>query len=425
MFSTVTLSNGVRLVLETIPFVRSISCGIWVSNGSRNEDITTNGISHFIEHMLFKGTENRTARDIADEMDSIGGQINAFTSKEYTCYYTRTLENHFDIAIDILADMFFNSKFEESEIKKERGVIIEEINMYEDTPEDLVHDILQFNAFKDDSLGYPILGTQVGINTFTTKTFKNYFDANYHQDNTVIAIAGNFEAEDIVKKIESYFGKFKRKNNYVTPVFSTKFRKCLVQKEKEIEQVHICLGLPSIKLGSEQSYELALLNTIFGGGMSSRLFQKIREENGLSYSVYSYNSSYVDTGIFSIYAALNASQTNQVISLILGEIKRMFTEKISESELSRTKEQLKSNYLLSLESSSNRMNSIGRSTVLLNRILSPDELIEKINAVTLKGFYNLAEEMFDLDKLCFSAVGNIKGLDFQEMITNGKKVFNL
>ncbi len=420
MFKTVTLSNGLQVVLETIPFIHSVSFGIWVKNGSRNEDTSTNGISHFIEHMLFKGTETRTAKDIADEMDQIGGQLNAFTSKEYTCYYVRALDTHFDIAIDILSDMFFCSKFDDGEIIKERNVIIEEINMYEDTPEELVHDILQAQVWNGDSLAYSVLGTVDSISQFDNVSFREYYGANYHQQNTVIAVAGNFDEDSVIRKLEAYFGGFKRDGDYKKSAFATVYTPGVVTKEKDIEQVHICMGLPSISVGSDESYSLAAINTIFGGGMSSRLFQNIREENGLAYSVYSYNSSYADTGLFSIYAALNRAQAQQVVGLIIAEIKRLFTDKITPDGLARAKEQLKSNYLLSLESSSNRMNSLGRSQLMLGRILSPEELIQKIDRINTDNVYALVEKIFNLNALSLAAVGNVGGLDFRGMIADAK-----
>ncbi len=420
MFNTITLENGLRIVTETVPFVRSIAFGIWVKNGSRNESIEQNGISHFIEHMFFKGTTSRLASDIASEIDSIGGQINAFTAKEYTCYYTLTLDTHFDTALDILADMFFNSKFDEKDIKKELNVIIEEINMYEDSPEELVHDLLQSNVWKNDSLGYPILGEEKIISSFNKKIFKNYYNTNYHPQNTVIAIAGNFESDDMIKKIEKYFGDFSRSIDLPNNKYKTVYTPSIVTKEKEIEQIHMAIGFPSIPIGSENAYDLAIFNTIFGSGMSSRLFQKIREDEGLAYSVYSYASSYIDMGLFTIYAGLNPSQSEKVINIISREIKNIFTDKITESQLIKTKEQLKSNYLLSLESSSSRMNSIGKSQLMLNKIIYPEEIIKKIDNVTIDRIYELIEKIFIFDNMSLSVVGNIKGLNFVEMVNNAK-----
>lgn len=421
MVDIVELSNGLKVVMESIPFIRSISFGIFVKNGSRNEDENTNGISHFIEHMLFKATENRSAKQIAEEMDAIGGQINAYTTKEYTCYYTKTLDTHFDIAIDILSDMFFNSKFDDTEIKKERNVILEEINMYEDAPEDLVYDELQFNVWKSNPIGYPILGTKKTISSFKSKTFKKYFTENYCPSNTVLSIAGNFNKDEMIKKIEKYFKNWKEEKKYSHNLEEVIYNPCIIKKEKDIEQMHLCIAFPGIPLGDEAAYTLVALNTIFGGGMSSRLFQRIREENGLAYSVYSYCSNYKDTGLFTVYSGLNPLQIKSVINLILDEIKLLHTNKVTEEQLYKTKEQMKSNFILSLESSSNRMSSMGRSMLLLERILSTDELIKKIDDITIKKIDELTKRMFVFDNISASLVGKVNDVDLKELIINGKK----
>jgi predicted Zn-dependent peptidase len=404
------LSNGLRVVTESIPFVRSVSFGVWVRNGSRNETAENNGISHFIEHMLFKGTEKRTAMEIADQMDAVGGQLNAFTSKEYTCYFTRTLDTHFDVALDVLSDMFFNSKFEQSEIEKERGVILEEISMYEDTPEDLAVDLLQYKSFPAKPLGMSILGTPETIGSFNATQFKDFMAARYSPKNVVIAVAGNINEAEVLEKITAAFGSytgapdpFEDPKTLYTPGFSL--------KEKDIEQVHLCMGFPGIKTGIDDSYALAAVNTIFGGGMSSRLFQKIREEHGLVYSVYSYNASYWDTGIFLVYAALSPGNVFEVLNLISQEVRGMFSERINDEQLSKAKEQLKSNFLLSLENAASRMNSIGRTLLMLNKIITPDELVEKIDAITIDAFYNVCNKIFDLNQMSLSLVGKkVEGL---------------
>ncbi len=423
MFNVITLPNGVRIVLERMPFVRSISLGLWVRNGSRNETAETNGISHFIEHMLFKGTENRTAKNIADEMDAIGGQLNAYTAKEYTTYYTRVLDNHFDIALDIFADMFFNSKFDDVEIEKERNVIAEEINMYKDTPEDLVHDIMQGAVWEDDALGFPILGTAESISGFNHKTFVDYYKNNYCPENTVIAVSGNFDEDVIIKKLEKYFLDFRRDSVYKPLDFKNSFKPSVVTHQKDIEQLHLCIAFPGVETGSAKTYDLAVLNTMFGGGMSSRLFQNVREDRGLAYSIYSYNSSYTKTGIMSIYAALNIEQAEEAIKLIIEETQKISAEKIDEKLLRNTKEQLKSNFLLSLESTSSRMTHIGRAELLLRKILTPDEIVAKIDSVTIDSIHELSNKMFRLKNLSLSAVGKIdgSGLDFSEMVKNVRK----
>ena len=402
----IKLESGLRLVMEDIPFVRSVSFGIWVKNGSRNENAGTNGISHFIEHMLFKGTEKRSAKDIADAMDEIGGQVNAFTSKEYTCYFTRTLDIHFDVALDVLSDMFFNARFEPADIDKERNIILEEINMYEDTPEDMVHDLLQQAAYKNGSLGLSILGTAETINSFDHAGFMEYLSGHYIPDNTVIAVAGNLSNCNAFNKIKKSFCDFSGKSPAGADIIQ-KYTPSFITKEKDIEQVHLCAGFPGIPIGTDDSYAMAAINTVLGGGMSSRLFQTIREEHGLAYSVYSYHTGFMDTGIFAIYAALAPAQQKDVMDLILEEVRRLFTDKVSKSQLDKTKEQLKSNYLLSLESVASRMNSIGRNLLMLNRIVTADELIQKIDAISLDNFYELCERVFDMEQMSLSVVGAV------------------
>jgi len=390
--------------MESIPFVRSVSFGLWINNGSRHETEATGGISHFIEHMLFKGTTNRTALEIADTMDAVGGQLNAFTSKETTCYFTRTLDTHFDVALDVISDMFFNSKYDPAEIDKERNVILEEISMYEDTPEDLCVDLLQSKIFPNHSLGRAILGTAESIGSFTRDDFLSFINARYTPKNIVISVAGNINEQEIFEKITAVFGNHTGDEcqstappAVYTPGFSI--------REKDIEQVHLCMGFPGIATGSNEAYALAAVNTILGGGMSSRLFQKIREEHGLVYSVYSYNASYADTGAFMIYAALNPAQLGEVMSLISQEVQGMFTDKITEKQLAKAKEQLKSNYLLSLESAASRMNSIGRTMLSLNKVITPDELVSKIDAIDMDSFYDVCDKIFKMDQVSISLVG--------------------
>ena len=405
-----TLPNGLRVVMESIPFVRSVSFGIWVYNGSRHESAATNGMSHFIEHMMFKGTEKRTALEIADTMDAVGGQLNAFTSKEYTCYFSRTLDTHFDVALDVLSDMFFNSKYDPAEIDKERNVILEEISMYEDTPEDLCVDLLQAKVYPNHPLGMTILGTPETIGSFQREDFLAFIKAKYTPQNIVVSIAGNVNEDEVLKKIEAVFGQFtgsaekaEEKLPIYTPGFSI--------REKDIEQVHLCMGFPGIANGTDDAYALAAVNTILGGGMSSRLFQKIREQHGLVYSVYSYNASYMDTGLFVVYAALNPAQLPEVMKLISQEVQGMFTDRITKQQLAKAKEQLKSNFLLSLESAASRMNSIGRTMLVLNKTITPDELVAKIDAIDMDAFYGVCDKIFKLDQVSISLVGKQIDLD--------------
>jgi len=407
------LPSGLRVIMEPIPHVRSVSFGIWVQSGSRNESVSTNGISHFIEHLLFKGTEKRTAKEIADTMDAVGGQLNAFTSKEITCYMARTLDTHIDVALDVLSDMLFNSTFEEAGIERERGVILEEINMYEDTPESVAMSLLELNSFKNHPLGMTILGPPETIKSLNRQDFIDFLGNNYKPHNTVIAVAGNFDEAELLAKITAAFDRFKD-NAAITKPAPAVYQPSFSVKDKDIEQVHLCMAFPGLASSrfTSDSYTLACVNTVFGSGMGSRLFQTIREEHGLVYSIYSYNASYLDTGVYYICAGLGQAHVYDVLSLISGEIKRMFTDKITPEQLARTREQLKSSFLMGLESASNRMNSIGNSLLMLDRVVTPDEIIAKIDEVDLDAFYAMCERIFKIDQMSLSLVGKqVEGME--------------
>ncbi|MCL2610147.1 MAG: insulinase family protein [Defluviitaleaceae bacterium] len=405
MIEIVTLKNGVRIVLENMPHLRSVCFGIWIKNGTRHEPNELNGISHFMEHMLFKGTKNRSAKQIADEIDSLGGQINAFTSREYTCFSTRTLDSHFKKGVDVLTDMFFNSLFEDQEIEKEKNVILEEINMYEDMPEDVVADLLFSEIYGKKNLGLPILGTKETIMKFNSNTFKKYFKERYTPSNIILSVAGGFDREEVLE-ILSPFEDFKPEIDK-SPIFEYEYNSSNINKFKDIEQVHIQVGFPSFSILDEDIFSLSALNAYLGGGMSSRLFQAIREDKGLCYSVYSYHQSFVDTGIFSIYVGNAPEHTEETFELMVKEVKRLKTDKISENELIKVKEQLKANYVLSLESSNSRMSNIGRGLLLIDKVRTPDEIIRKIDKVNLESFYRAYERVFDLDKMAIAKVGKI------------------
>jgi len=415
MFELKKLPNGVTIVAEKLPFVRSIAFGLWVGNGSRHEENYENGISHFIEHMMFKGTKDRTSKEIADEMDSIGGQLNAYTTKEYTCYYFRSLDNHFNQALDILTDMFFNSHFEDKEIKKEKGVILEEINMYEDSAEELVHDLMQEAVWPNNPLGKPILGTHKTIENFDNERLISFYKKRYRPENTVIAVAGNFNYEEMINTIEEKFSHWTFGDKEDNPLMTPKYIPKIISKSKDIEQVHLCLSFPGIPSDSKFVYSLIILNTILGGGMSSRLFQKIREDRGMAYSIYSYPTNYKDTGLFTIYAGMNPLQTLEAIELIMKEIEAIKKEQISIEDLIRTKEQLKSSYIMGLESTSSRMSSIGKSQLLLNRINTPDEIIRRVDEVTMEKIHHVIERVFDFSQISLSLVGKIEHVDIKEI----------
>ncbi len=408
MFKKVQLSNGLRLVYEKIPYVRSVSVGIWVGTGSRNETSENNGISHFIEHMLFKGTTKRTAKDIAECIDAIGGQINAFTGKECTCYYTKTLDTHLDIAVDVLSDMLFNSSFDSDDINVEKRVVIEEIGMYEDTPEELVHDIFSEMVWDGNPLGYPILGTEMCINKFDKDMINKYMSEFYTPYNTVISVAGNFDESQLIELVNKYFQNWKSEATCNNKYTSAQYKVNKIIREKDTEQVHLCMGFEGIEHGNDKLYSLLSLNNVLGGGMSSRLFQSIREKRGLVYSIYSYPSTYQGSGLFVIYAGMNPEHLQTVIDLTKTELDLIIKDGITKDELAKTKEQLKGNYILGLESTNSRMNSIGKSELMLGKINTPEEILQKIDRVNMDSIIEMIKRVFDFEKMSISAVGNIK-----------------
>ncbi len=404
MFKRVTLDNNAHILTETIPHVRSISIGFFVDIGSRYESQEINGISHFIEHMMFKGTSKRTAKDIAEELDAVGGQLNAFTTKEYTCYYARVLDEHFDLAVDLLSDMLFESKFEAKDIDRERNVIIEEIKMYEDTPDELVHDIFASSMWNGHALGQPIIGTAEVISGLSRDRLFQYYQNYYNPSKIVVAVAGNIEHEDAVKKIRKVLEG--RKGTEQSRVLTSPSpRRDIICRSKETEQVHLCVGTPGLSLNNKDIYVFQMINTILGGGISSRLFQEIREQRGLVYSVYSYHSSYHDTGLFCIYAGLSKQNVDEVLDLIFKQIKIIQSNGVKEDELQRAKDQLKGNLFLSLENVSTRMSRLGKSQLYLGKVMSPDEIVKKLNKVTTSDIHELAVKMLNPSCFSFATIG--------------------
>jgi len=408
MYKKILLDNGLRLVYEKIPYVRSVSVGVWVGTGSRNENQKNNGISHFIEHMLFKGTTSRSAKQIAECIDAIGGQINAFTGKECTCYYTKTLDTHLNISLDILSDMLFNSIFASDDIKVEKKVVLEEIGMYEDSPEELVHDIFSEMVWSGNSLGYPILGTHECIDRFNKKMIEQYMQETYTPDNTVVSVAGNFDESELIESVKKYFGYWKSDKSCKKEYLPAEYKTNTIIREKDTEQVHLCMGFKGVEHGDDRIYALLALNNILGGGMSSRLFQKIREEKGLVYSIYSYPSTYKTAGLFVIYAGMNPEYFQTVIDLTKKEIDLIIKKGITRDELDKSKEQMKGNFILGLESTNSRMNSIGKAELMLGRINTPEEVLQKMDNVTMDNIREVIDMVFQFDNLSISAVGNIK-----------------
>ena len=405
MYKKHVLENGLTIIGEEIPYVKSISLGIWINAGSRIEDEEISGISHFIEHMLFKGTKNRTSKQIASEIDNLGGQINAFTSKECTCYYVKLLDSHIDIGIDILSDMILNSKFNEDDLDKERSVIIEELKMYEDSPEDLAYDLLTENIYKNDPLGMNIIGTEESLERLNREKLLDYFNKYYVPNNSVIAISGNFNFNEIINKIEEKFKGWKKKSVNID-IKKAEFESCFLTKNKDIEQVNLAMSLEAVPLeNDEEVYALAVINTVFGGSISSRLFQKIREEKGLVYSIYSSQSLYRKCGELGIFASMSNEHLEEVYESIIEEIKIMKKDYLTEQEIKESKEQLKGSYILGLESTSSRMMSIGRSLLLNNKVESTDDILKSIDNVDRETVKKVIDKIFNLNKLGVCIVG--------------------
>ncbi|MDO7787480.1 M16 family metallopeptidase [Desulforamulus aquiferis] len=398
------LPNGVRILSQQVPHVRSVALGIWVDVGSRDESDSTAGISHYIEHMLFKGTHNRTAKQIAEELDAVGGQLNAFTTKEYTCYYAKVLDEHFGLAVDILTDMLFNSKIDEQDVEREKNVILEEIKMYEDAPDELVHDMFAKTIWSGHPLGRPIIGTTETVSSFTFEDLRSFMKSNYTPHRLVISVAGNVSHQQVVEKLTPIFqnlsgNEFSRE--LARPTHSSELN-C---RSKETEQVHMVIGSPGFSLKDESVYIAQVINTILGGGLSSRLFQEIREQRGLVYSVYSYHSSYYDTGIFGVYAGLSKQNVGQAMELIFKELKDIKQKGVTPIELQRAKDQLKGNLLLSLESVNTHMSRLGKSELYLKKVYKPEEIVEKLNKVTVEDTIRVANEIFNHDNFSMAAIG--------------------
>lgn len=405
MYKKHVLENGLTIIGEEIPYVKSISLGVWINAGSRIEDEEISGVSHFIEHMLFKGTRNRTSKQIASEIDNLGGQINAFTSKECTCYYVKLLDSHIDIGIDVLSDMILNSKFNEDDLDKERSVIIEELKMYEDSPEDLAYDLLTENIYKNDPLGMNIIGTEESLNRLNREKLLDYFNKYYVPNNSVIAISGNFNFDEIINKIEEKFKVWKKRDVNVD-IKKAEFKSCFLTKNKDIEQVNLAMSLEAVPIESDKEvYALAVINTVFGGSISSRLFQKIREEKGLVYSIYSSQSLYRKCGELGIFASMSNEHLKEVYESIIEEIKIIKKYYLTDQEIKESKEQLKGSYILGLESTSSRMMSIGRALLLNSKVESTDDILKSIDNVDRETVKIVIDKIFNLDKLGVCIVG--------------------
>jgi len=411
MFAKVVLDNGIRVVSQEMPDHRSVSLGIWVENGSRHESTGENGISHFIEHLLFKGTERRSAAQIAEEMDAIGGVLNAFTAKEHTCYYAKILDEDLPLAIDLLTDIFLHSVFDRDEIERERSVILQEISQAEDTPDDYIHDLFSLDFFKDHPLARPICGSAETVNSFRRQDFLTFFKSRYRPRRVVVAAAGHLRHEQLVRAFNERLGSVSdstydgRSNSQDG---APEMQSGIFQHTKSLEQAHLCLGVLGVHQTHPQRYTAYILNTLLGGGMSSRLFQEIREKRGKAYSVYSFSSSYKDVGYLGVYAGTSLEWVEEVVELILKELKQLAAGDIKDEEIRRTKGQLVGSMMLGLESTDSWMSHIARNEIYFGEPITTDEICRGIRAVSRDAVVDLASTLFGSQGIALSLLGDFK-----------------
>jgi predicted Zn-dependent peptidase len=404
------LPNGLTILTEEMGHIRSVSIGIWIKTGSRDENPEWNGISHFVEHMVFKGTQNRSAEQIAREVDSVGGNMDAFTAKECICFDIKVLDEHLPTAIDILSDLVLNPTFAADEIKRERGVILEEIKMDEDNPDYLVHEIFTQNFWKDHPLGKPILGTKDTVKKFEQPTLLDYYRRFFIPNNMIISVAGNVKHERFVDLVKQKFAQLQAGPNgfhQEPPKIQARIN---MRNKKALEQVQLCIGVPSLPIGHPDRFASYILNTLLGGGMSSRLFQSVREKQGLAYAIYSELNPYRDTGCMAIYAGTSRDNAPKVVRSVVEEFRTLKNEPVSEEEIRRAKDQLKGSLMLSLESSTARMSNLARQELYFDRFYSMDEIIEGIESVTQGSLIRLAQQYFQTGSIAVTVLGNLTGL---------------
>jgi len=403
-----TLANGVRVITEAMPHVRSVSVGIWIGSGSRREIGEQNGLSHFIEHMLFKGTTRRSAEDIARSVDSIGGNLDAFTAKELVCFNTKVLDQHLSLAFDVIADLVLHPLFRDEDIEKEKGVILEEIKMEADSPDYLVHEIFTSNFWKDHPLGKPILGTRETVKRFDRAMLNSFYSAVYAPANVLVTAAGNLTHERMVNLVREHFESLPPGEPLPPDQAPTTHARIALRNKKALEQVHLCLGVPSYPLPHEERFACYVLNTLLGGGMSSRLFQNIRERQGLAYAVFSELNPYRDTGCLSIYAGTSIESARKVVESILSEFRQLKAQEVNDEELRRAKDHLKGSLMLSLESTSSRMSNLARQEMYFAKFFTLDELVESIEAVTAADVQRIAQTFFDPKQIALTVLGNLE-----------------
>ena len=406
MYKTKKLNNGLTIIAEEIPYLKSISMGIWFRSGIKTEENYIDGVSHFIEHMMFKGTKNRTSKQLVAEIENLGGVINAFTGRECTCYYVRLLDEHLNIGIDILSDMILNSKFDEKDIEREKSVIIEELKMYEDSPEDLTYDILLEKVYNNKGIGKNILGSKESIKSMNRDAILDYFEKFYVPENAVLSICGNFDFEETVKliedKFENWYGEkpdYNLQNEIFTP--------CIIKKDRDYEQTNlaICFECENIGSSSNDVYAIDIINNVLGGSSTSRLFQRIREDEGLVYSIYSEQEFYREKGELGIYASMSTENLEDVYRLVKEEIISLNEKGITEEELNNSKEQLKGEFMLGMESTESRMNAIGKYMLITGKVETLEDVIEGLNSITMDDINRVISDVLDINKMGVCVVG--------------------
>jgi len=407
MFHKEHLQNGMPVVMEPMKNMRSVVLGIWVKVGSRYEPAGQNGISHFLEHMFFKGTKKRTTKDIAVEIDSLGGELNAFTSRETTTFYVKVLDEYLEKGLELLTDIFLNSTFPEDDIEKEKKIIKEEIKMVEDTPDDYVHDLSNQTIWGQTGLGQPVLGRRETIRSFTRDDLLHHIRKYYGTKDIVASCAGNFDHEHLLSMLNKHLGNLRRGSEPERGI-PPEYKNRAEVHSKELSEAHLCLTLKGVPQASKDRFALFSLNTILGAGVSSRLFQKIREERGLAYAIYSFIASYLDTGIWGVYAGVSRKRVQEVIELILNEL-YCLKDTITEKELQRAKNQMKGNIMLGLESTSSRMNNLARQEIYYGRYSSPKEIMNEIDSITLMQIRELAEQLIAKEHLSLTVYGPVQG----------------
>ncbi len=410
------LPNGLLVLTESMPHLRSVSMGAWIGSGSRDEAPEVNGVSHFVEHMVFKGTTSRSAQQIAREVDTIGGNLDAFTGKEMVCFNIKVLDENVAPALDVLSDLVLHPTFTPEELAREQGVILEEIKMDEDNPDYLVHEIFTQNFWKGDALGRPILGTAKTVSSFNQQVVFDFYASQFTPRNMVFSAAGNLDHDAFVAQVEQQFGSLAASGANLTakPPAPLATPHITLKRKKSLEQVQLCLGVPAPPVNDPSRYGVYLLNTILGGGMSSRLFQTIREDQGLAYSIYSEMNPFRDTGSLCVYAGASVDKTEKVLQLTLQELRRLKQETVSETELKRAKDQLKSNMVIGLESSGSRMSNLARQQMYFGRFFGLDEIIEEIEAVTSADVQELAQRLFQPEAMALTLLGNLGSMKIEQ-----------